>query len=172
MDDGGEAGAGQDAQQGVGEGGHEVDEGLRLPQGRHGGAHHVHTDEQHAQTGQDLTDVLQLELFHKDHQGHAYKGEQGSQLTHVQGDEQAGDGGTDVGAHDDPDRLIEGHHARVDKANHHDCGSGGRLNNGGDGRAYQHAQKAVGSQSLQNHFHTAAGCGLQAGAHHLHAVQE
>ena len=98
--------------------------------------------------------------------------EEARQLAYVQGDEQAGDGGTDVGAHDDPDRLIEGHHARVDKANHHDRGSGGRLNNSGDGRAYQHAQKAVGSQSLQNHFHTAAGCGLQAGAHHLHAVQE
>ena len=172
LDDGSEAGTGQNAQQGVGEGGHEADEGLRLPQGRHGGAHHIHTDEQHAQAGQNLTDVLQLGLFHKDHQGHAHKGEQGSQLAYVQGDEQAGDRSTDVGAHDDPDRLIEGHHARVDKANHHDRGGGRRLNDGGDGRTHQHAQKAVGSQSFQNHFHTASGCGLQAGAHHLHAVQE
>lgn len=42
----------------------------------------------------------------------------------------------------------------------------------GDARAHQDAQKTVGSQPLQDQLHLAAGSGLQAGAHHLHAVQE
>ena len=33
-------------------------------------------------------------------------------------------------------------------------------------------QKTVGSQPLQDQLHFATGSGLQAGAHHLHAVQE
>ena len=35
-----------------------------------------------------------------------------------------------------------------------------------------YAQNAVGCQPFQNAFHSVAGRGLQAGAHHLHTVQE
>ena len=138
LDDGGEDHARQDAQEGVGEVGHDAYKGLRLPQGGHGGAHHVHADEQHAQAGEDLAHVLKLGLFHKDGQHHAHKGDEGGQLPHVQGDEQAGDGGADVGAHDDPNRLVQGHHARVDEAHHHDGGGRRGLDDGGDGRPHQY----------------------------------
>lgn len=46
-------------------------------------AHHVHSDEQHAQAGQNLAEVLELGPLDKDHHGHADEGEQGSQFTHV-----------------------------------------------------------------------------------------
>ena len=42
----------------------------------------------------------------------------------------------------------------------------------GNARAHQDAQEAVGGQPLQNALHAVARRGLQAGAHHLHAVKE
>ena len=41
-----------------------------------------------------------------------------------------------------------------------------------DDGAHQNAQKPVGRQPLQDALHPVAGSGLQAGAHHLYAVQE
>ncbi len=92
--------------------------------GLHGRAHHLHTDKEHAQAGQNISVVVNLGLLQKDHHGHAHKGEQGSHGAHVQGDELAGDGGADIG-HDDPHRLFQRHHAGVDEAHHHDSGGGG-----------------------------------------------
>ena len=79
-------------------------------------------------------------------------------------------GGADVGAHDDPNRLIQCHHPGVDKAHHHNCGGRGGLDHRGDRRTYQYAQETVCRQPLQNLLHPAAGCRLQAGTHHLHSV--
>ena len=172
LDDGGEAGAHANAHHGVGEVGDQVDKGRGVPQGRHGGAHHVHADEQHTQTGQDLADVLGLLVLDEDHEHHAHKGEQRGQGTHVQGDEHTGDGGADVRAHDDPDGLVQRHHAGVDKAHHHDRGGRGGLDGGGDARAHQNAHKAVGRQPFQQGLHLRACRGLQTGAGHLHTVKE
>ena len=116
--------------------------------------------------------MLELRLLDKDHQHHAHKGKHRGQLTHIQGNEQAGNRGTNVGAHDDPDRLAQSHHPGVYKAYHHHCGSGGGLDDSGDGRTHQHAQKAVGGKPLQNTLHPCAGGSLQAGTHHLHPMQK
>ena len=116
--------------------------------------------------------MLEAGLFGKDHQRHAHKGHQWGQGAHVQGNQQAGGSLAHVGAHDKPDRLIQGHHARVDEAYHHDGGGGRGLDGGGDERAHQNAQETVGGQPLQDGLHLVARGGLQAGAHHLHSVQE
>ena len=131
--------AGQDTQQGVGEGGHQIQKGRLLPQGGHRRAHHVHADKQHAQTGHDLTDVLELRVFDEHQGGHAQESEHRGHRAHIQGNEQAGDGRTDVCAHDDPHRLAESHHSGADKAHHHHRRGGGGLNDSGDARAHQHA---------------------------------
>ena len=70
-------------------------------------------------------DVLNLGLLYKDHQHHAHESKQGGDLTHIQRHQHAGNGSTDVSAHDDPDSLIQAHHTCVYKANHHDCGGRG-----------------------------------------------
>ena len=172
LDQSGEGRSRQNADNGVGEGAHQIDKGGPFPQGLHGRAHHLHTDKEHAQAGQNISVVVNLGLLQKDHHGHAHKGEQGSHGAHVQGDELAGDGGADIGAHDDPHRLFQRHHAGVDEAHHHDSGGGGGLDDRGNARAHQDAQEAVGGQPLQNALHAVARRGLQAGAHHLHAVKE
>ena len=54
----------------------------------------------------------------------------------------------------------------------HYRGSRGGLYHSGDDTAHQHAQNGVGRKAFQNAFHPVASSGLQAGAHHLHPVQE
>ena len=83
--------------------------------------------------------MLKLGLLHKYHQRHARKGKKWSQFSHIQGDEQTCYRSADIGAHSDPDRLVQGHHTCVDKAYHHDSGSGGGLNHCRNGGAHQHA---------------------------------
>ena len=51
----------------------------------------------------------------------------------------AGNGGTDVGAHDDADGLAELEDAGVDQAHHDDGGGGGGLDGRGDQSAQQNA---------------------------------
>ncbi len=172
LDDRGEDCACQDAQNRIGELGHQRDEGFGLTQRHHRGAHHVHADEQDAQTGNDLAEVVQLLLLEKNNHRHTDKGEQRGDGADVQRNQLTGDGGADVGAHDDPHRLLQGHHARVDKADNHDGGGRRGLNDGGDTGSHQYAQDAVCGQTFQNAFHLVAGGGFQAVAHHLHAVQE
>ena len=96
-------------------------------------------------------------FLHEDHQHHARKGDQRGQLAHVQGDQQAGDGGADVGAHDDPDRLVQGHHAGVDKGPttitvvaEDDWITAVMA------APHQYAQKSVGGEALQDLLHPAA----------------
>ena len=116
--------------------------------------------------------MVELGLFHEDHQHHAGKSEERSQSAYIQGDQKAGDRGADVGAHDDPDRLIERHDPGVNKSHHHDRGGGGGLDHSGDHSAHQNTEKSVGGQLFQDAFHPVTGGGLQTGTHHLHTVQE
>ena len=170
LDDRGEARAHQNTDQRIGERAHQFYKGRPVPQRLHGRAHHVHADEKHAQAGQDAAVVADLGLFHEDHHRYAHKRKQRRQNAHIQRDELPGDGGADVGPHDDPYGLTQGHHTGVDKAHYHDGGGGGGLDDRRDDGAHQNAQKPVGRQPLQDALHPVAGSGLQAGAHHLHAV--
>ena len=116
--------------------------------------------------------MLKVRPLQKDHHEHARERHNGGQRTYVQGDQQAGGGLAHVGAHDEPDGLIQVHDTGVDKAHHHDGSGGGGLDCGGDERAQQDPHKPVGSEPLQDGLHPVAGCGLQAGAHHLHPVEK
>ena len=164
--------AGQDPDHRIGEGGHQAYEPGHLPQRRHGGAHHIHPDEQYAQAADDAAEVVALRLFQKHHHRHADKGEERRQHSHIQGDQLSGDGGADIGPHNDPYRLPQGHHARVDKAHHHHGRGRGGLDDCSDDRAHQYAQQSVGRELFQYPLHSIARRSLQAGAHHLHPVEE
>ena len=116
--------------------------------------------------------MMEHGLFQEDDQHHAQECKQRCQCTHIQRNEVAGDGGADIGAHDDPYCLPQGHHTGVDEAHYHDRGGGGGLDDSGDAGTYQYAQNPVGGEFFQNLLHTVARGGLQTIAHHLHAVQE
>ena len=65
---------------------------------QHRCAHHVHADEQHAQSRQDRADVLDLRALDEYDQGHADKRDERRDGTDIKRDELTSDGGADVGA--------------------------------------------------------------------------
>ena len=73
---------------------------------QHGRAHHFHADEQDAQTGEDRTDVMHHRFFEEDDHCDTDKCDQRCDRTDVQRNQLAGDRCTDIGTHDDPDRLL------------------------------------------------------------------
>ena len=172
LDDGRKDSASQDAQQRIAELGDDVDEHFRFPQGSHGRAHHIHADEQNAQTGKDLSIISDRGFLDEHHQNHADKSKQGGDFAHIQSDELAGDGSADVGTHNDPYSLPQSHHAGVNESHHHDRSGGGGLYHGGDTCAHEHTQNGIGCEPFQNAFHSVAGGGFQTGTHHLHTIQE
>ena len=62
-----------------------------------------------------------------------------------------GNSGAHVAAHDHADGLMQLHDAAVDKADHHDRGSRGGLNDARDGQTRQEAQHPVGGELPQKH---------------------
>ena len=96
---------------------------LGIAQRYHCRAHHSHAEKEDTQTCNNTTGKLDLFLFDKKNQGNTCKCNQRRDGPDVQGYELAGHGGSDIGAHDDPDSLFERHELGVDEAYHHDgCG--------------------------------------------------
>ena len=108
----------------------------------------------------------------KDDHHHAQEGKYRRHGADVQRDELSGNGGANIGAHDDPYRLLQCHHAGVYKPHYHDGRCRRRLNHRRDAGTHSHTQEAVGSQPFQDSLHPVAGGVFQAAAHHLHAVEE
>ena len=108
----------------------------------------------------------------KHHQDHA--DEQGDQceVVDLQADQEAGDGGADIGAHDDIDGLAQLEKTCVEKPHHHDGRGGGGLNGARHHQADQHAEQWVGGDPLEQGFEARPRHGFQAFSHELHAEQE
>ena len=172
LNDGSKNSTSKDAQNRVGEAGDDVDKGLRFAQRNHCRTHHIHTDEQNTQTGDNLAVMMQLFIFQKDDECYTDECEQRSDCADIQSDKLTGNGGTDVSTHDNPHSLLQGHHAGVYKADDHDGGCRRGLDDSGDDSADDDAKKTVCGQFFQNFFHAVTGGGFQAVAHHLHSVQE
>ena len=173
----------QNTQQGVGELGEDIDEGLTLLQGSHRAGHGSHAVHQHREAQQDIAQMLAggLALYHSQqdtHNGEQSRQRGGGQQIHpaaaagqaVQAQDPAGDAGAQNGAHDDADGLPHLHHARVDEAHHHHGGGGGGLNDGGNGGAQQHALQRRARQLIEHQLQLAAGHLFQIVAHDGHAV--
>ena len=134
---------------------------------------------------QDCADVLFLAGLAEHGEGDADEGQHGGEgvglqqlqdeaaaLQTAQGEDPGGDGGADVGTHDDTHGLLQSHNAGVNKADDHDGGCGGGLDHAGDGEAGEKTGEFVGGQLGEDHFQLAAGGALQGIAHHVHAEQE
>ena len=130
-------------------------------------------NEEHAQADQDLAGSLGSPAFAEEHgTNYADQDEGGGDLGQLQGDDLGGDGGADVSAEDDAQRLGQVHQASVHKAhNHHGYGAGA-LDDGGDDGANQHAHQAVAGEGFQQLAHLVARGAFEALAQVVHTVQE
>ena len=143
----------QNAQHGISGVHNEILEPGHVLQRTHGGGHGMQSLEQQAEAQNDLADVLVLLLLGIEHQKRPGEDAGRGNAGYIQGDQDAGDGCTDVGAEDHAGGLGQVHNARVDKAHDHDRGSGRGLNDDRHKDAQQKAQKTVPGQLFQQVLH-------------------
>ena len=172
LDYGAEGSAHQQAQQGALGVHNELLEPDYILQRLHGAAHGVQALEQQAEAQNDLTDVLGLLFLGIEHEERADENTEGGDAGHVQGNQDAGDGGTDVGAEDDAGGLGQVHDSGIDEAHNHHRGGRGRLNHHRNKHAQQETKNPVSGQLFQQILHLGTGRHFQAVAHVLHSEQE
>ena len=184
LDDAGDDGTHQNAQQGVGETDEEIGEPCLVLQRSHCAGHGGHAGHQNGKADQDSADAFPLFVLAHVEQD-ADEGEdraEGGGLEHRdpeavtlqagKAQDPTGDGGAHVAAHDDADGLMQLHDATVDKADHHNGGGAGGLNHGGDAEAKEKALEGVIGQLAQNFLELAARLFFQCLAHDVHTEQE
>ena len=184
LDDAGDNGPHQNAQQRIGEADKQAGEPRFVLQGKHSIGHGGHTGHQHSKADQNGANTLALFAFahvQKDADKSQHRAEGGG-LEHIdqeavalqagKAQDPAGDRGAHIAAHDNADGLMQLHDAAVDKADHHDRGSAGTLDHSGDAQAKEKAFKGVVSQLAQDLLQLAAGLLFQCFAHDVHAEQE
>ena len=186
LEQGGEESAYQHTENGVGKGGEKFCQPGFILKGSHCLGHGVHADEKKPHTNEDLTDAFLAALGdkhvkddadhrqHRSQNGRLKSGENGVGIIRDAGKAQnlGGDGGADVGAHDDANRLLKLHNAGVYKAYAHDGGGGGRVNDGGDKGAQQNAFEHIVGQPFQNPLQPSAGYLGQTVGHSGHTKQK
>ena len=185
LDDAGDQGAGQKAQQVVAlEGGEQPAQSAA--EGADRVAHENEPHEQDAKADGDGADVFGGALFHEHEQDDAQYQRQRREVLRVEEVEQAGgaslyvhepddlggDGGAHVGAQHDADGLTEGEKARAHQAHGQHDGGRRALYHAGDQHAQHEPQGRLCRHLFQRGLHGAAGAAFQPVAHHPHAVQE
>jgi hypothetical protein len=138
----------------------------------HGVAHDIEPDEEQAEAEDDLADMLDLLIGDEKQENEADEGDGKRKFTDFDGHEPGGDGGADVGTHDDTDGLAERHEAGRYKADDHDGGGAAALEHRGDQRADQDADERIDGEDLQDAPHFFTGGLLQALPHEVHAKDE
>jgi len=83
-----------------------------------------------------------------------------------------GDGGADVGAHNNADTLTEVQNACANKTHGEDDGGGGTLNDGGDQQTGEQTGDNIAGELAEEVFEGITGALLKAVAHNLHTVEE
>ena len=78
----------------------------------------------------------------------------------------------EVGTHDDAGCLMQGHQPRVDEADHHDRGCGGRLDDQRHAETEQKTFECARCELFKNAFQLVARTFFQCVAHDPHAEQE
>ena len=184
LDDAGDNGPHQNAQQRIGEADKQAGEPRLVLQGKHSIGHGGHTGHQHSKADQNGANTLALFAFahvQKDADKSQHRAEGGG-LEHIDQEavalqagktqDPAGDRGAHIAAHDNADGLMQLHDAAVDKADHHNGGGAGALDHGGDAQTQEKALERVVSQFAQDLLQLAAGLLFQRLAHDVHTEQE
>ena len=185
LDDGRQRRAGQDAQDGVGKDQEEAREGLAVGEGGHGAAHGLHARHQDGEAQKGRAGVPADAALGPQHQQDADEGQDGGEggglqelqhqavpLDAAEAQEPGGDGGADVGAHDDADGLAELHEAGVHEAHHHDGGGGGGLDHRRDAETQQQRPEGAAGHAGEDVFQPGARGLLQGVPHDVHAEEE
>ena len=116
--------------------------------------------------------MFDLILFRKEQHAETYRDHQQGELGDFEGHNLRGNGGADIGPHDDPDRLGHGHQTGSDEADHQHRGHRRRLDDRSDEGPGNCSHEAIGGQLGENHLHALAGYRLEGIGHLLHAEQE
>ena len=90
----------------------------------------------------------------------------------LEGHDLGGHGGSDVGPHDDPDGLFQGHEPRVDEAHRHDRGAAAALNEHGHKSADENPADGGFRQGADELPHLVSGEVLERLAHQLDSEKE
>ena len=148
------------------------DELLGLGQGSDGLLHGTDPHKEHTEAHDDGADIPHQILLQEQVHGSAREENHGCVGAEVKSGQLGGDGGTDIGTHDDADGLRQGHKRGVDEADDHHIGGRGALDHQRDRKAHQHGHEPVAGRLFQNDPQLVA-CGVaKAGGHERHAVQE
>ena len=147
--------------------------------------HCCHTEKKHAEACQNAADILLLLLLAEHHhentdqsddrreiRGLKERQENIVTLNSCQRQEPCRDRGTDVGTEDDADRLIQRHDLGIDKADYHDNGGTGRLNDCRHQHTEECALPFVGGQRLKDVLHLSARDLFQALPKRCNAIKE
>ncbi len=173
LDDHGQNGTDQDAEQVVVTDVHEqLAEFLAGLQRIEGLLHDAQAEEQHTEAEQDLADIAPLLVAGKELEAGTYADRRQSVLGDLEGDQLGGHGRADIRAQNDADRLHQRHQPGVDETDHHDRCRTRRLDDRRNRDPDQGADNPVIGQGREDFAHAAAGDLLQALRHDFHAEQE
>ncbi len=165
---------------------HEGGKGRIVRQAGHGAAHGLHAEHQDREADQDAAHVFFLRLSlaghdqrdadsRKDRRKGGWLAEpdpKGIPLDPCERKYPRGDGGSNVGAHDDSHRLGQLHDSGVHEAHHHHRGGRRGLDHGRDSRSQQDSKDLPGRQFFQNIFQSSTGCFGKSRSHGTHTIQK
>ena len=185
LDDGGQQSTCQHTQNGVRKEGQNISERRHFLQTGNCIGHGVHTVHQCGEAEEDHTHILLAAALAEHTHGSADQRQNRSKrgrleqlhedavtLDTGQAQDPRSRSGTDVRAHDHVDRLLEGHNAGVGKADDHDGGRRGGLDNGSHRKAGDEAHHLTGGHACQQTLQTAARTFFQILTHEIHTHEE
>ena len=185
LDNTGQNSTGQHTQDGILEQQEQVGECGNISQTGNCVGHGIHTEHQSSKAQQDRTGILllvALEEHVEDDTDKCKNGSKGSGIEQfyeniaafntAKAQDPRSNSGTDVGAHDNIDRLSKGHQAGVYKTDNHNGGSRRGLNNGCNTKTGQQTCPFVGGERMQNSTQRVACTAFQSVTHNTHAVEE
>ena len=172
LHDRGDDEAHQHAEERVRERGQEVDDLRDVTECGHRRRHRGDSDEEKAEAHHDFAGLfhhlVRDEVHHhgtREHEDRCDRGE-------AEGNEERGDGGTDVRAQDDAAGVVQRHEAGVHEGDGHDGGGAGGLDHGGEEQSDQKAGQAVVGTGFEDTAQLRAGDLLDTVAHHVHTCDK
>ena len=147
----------------------------------HSAAHRLHAAHKNSEGQQDHTDILRAGFLAEEIENNANKSQESKNsrrrdgslaLNACQYQNPTGNGGADIGTHDNADGIGQLHDAGINKTDYHNCGGRGGLDCCGDQSAQKHTFKSSGSQLAEDDLQLAAGNTLKTFAHKGHTEEE
>ena len=111
-------------------------------------------------------------VFYKNIENSPDKQDKGRIGSQIESRDLGSDRRTDIGAHDNADRLRQCHQSGIDEADHHHIRGGRTLHQQCDENTDRNGDETVCSRPLQYRSELIAGGLLETGGHHAHAIEK